>query len=313
MELIRSHYNLSARHRGCVATLGNFDGVHLGHQQIIKRVIEQAENMRLPSTLITTEPLSREYFAPDTAPSRLTRLREKLTIIRSLGIERVLCEKFDANLVNLTAEEFVRKILVNGLGIKHMVIGDDTRFGKNRKGDYQLLEAMGQEHGFSVENTDTLLAGQQRISSTRIRAALGDGDMKLAAELLGRPYHMSGRVAHGDKRGRELGFPTANIHLKRRQTPLMGIFAVEVGGLGPERRPGVASIGIRPTFGGGRCLLEVYLFDFNTDIYHQHADVYFLQKLRDEKRFDTVAALVEQMQADARQARDFFAQKAANV
>lgn len=309
MELIRGHYNLKPRHRHCVATLGSFDGVHLGHQEVIRRTIAKAREQGLPATVITSEPLPREFFAPDTAPPRLTRLREKLAVFAQLGIDRVLCLRFNAALAGLPAEVFVENILVNGLGLAHLVVGDDTRFGKNRQGDFQLLQTLGQRFGFSAERVATFSRAGERVSSTRIREALGAGDMQTAAALLGRPYPMSGRVAHGDKRGRVLGYPTANIHLKRRQTPLMGIFAVEIGFCdSPEagRLPGVASIGVRPTFGGGQCLLEVHLFDFDRDIYGQHVDVYFLHKLRDERRFDTVEALVAQMHRDAEQARKFL-------
>lgn len=309
MELIRGHYNLKPRHRHCVATLGSFDGVHLGHQEVIRRTIAKAREQGLPATVITSEPLPREFFAPDTAPPRLTRLREKLAVFAQLGIDRVLCLRFNAALAGLPAEVFVDNILVNGLGLAHLVVGDDTRFGKNRQGDFQLLQTLGQRFGFSAERVATFSRAGERVSSTRIREALGAGDMQTAAALLGRPYPMSGRVAHGDKRGRVLGYPTANIHLKRRQTPLMGIFAVEIGFCdSPEagRLPGVASIGVRPTFGGGQCLLEVHLFDFDRDIYGQHVDVYFLHKLRDERRFDTVEALVAQMHRDAEQARKFL-------
>lgn len=309
MELIRGHYNLKPRHRHCVATLGSFDGVHLGHQEVIRRTIGKARELQLPATVITSEPLPREFFAPATSPPRLTRLREKLAAFEPLGVDRVLCLRFNAAMAGLPAETFVETILVNGLRITHLVVGDDTRFGKNRRGDFQLLQTLGNRFGFSVERSATLSLTGERVSSTRIREALGAGDMQSAAALLGRPYPMSGRVAHGDKRGRSLGYPTANIHLKRRQTPLMGIFAVEVGFCeNPKagRLHGVASIGVRPTFGGGQCLLEVHLFDFDRDIYGQHVDVHFLHKLRDERRFDTVEALVSQMHRDAAQAKDFL-------
>lgn len=309
MEFIRGCYNLKPRHRQCVATLGSFDGVHLGHQEVIRRTIMKAREQGLPSTVITSEPLPREFFAPETAPPRLTRLREKLAVFAQLGVDRVLCLRFNAALAGLPAEMFVENILVNGLGVAHVVVGDDTRFGQNRRGDFQLLQTLGLRFGFTVERIATFSRTGERVSSTRIRDALAAGDMQSAAGLLGRPYPMSGRVAHGDKRGRALGYPTANIHLKRRQTPLMGIFAVEVAFCDdPEagRLPGIASIGVRPTFGGGQCLLEVHLFDFDRDIYGRHVDVYFLHKLRDERRFETVEALVAQMHHDAEQARKFL-------
>lgn len=313
MELIRGFHNLhelrdaNLNANGSVATLGSFDGVHRGHQAVIARVVEMARRLNLPATVITTEPLPREFFSPDTSPPRLTRFREKLLIFRQLGIERVLCLRFDSKLANLSAGDFVKQVLVDGLRVKHLIVGDDTRFGKNRQGDFALLLTAGQQFDFAVENTATLSDNSARISSTRIRDALTAGDMVVARSLLGRDYFMSGRVAHGEKRGRTLGFPTANIHLRRRQTPLMGVFAVEITGIADTRLPAVASIGVRPTFGGGRCLLEVHLLDFNRDIYGRHVDVYFLKKLRDEQRFESVDALIEQMHRDVRQAEQFFA------
>jgi riboflavin kinase/FMN adenylyltransferase len=306
MEFIRGLHNLKPRHRDCVATLGNFDGVHLGHQYILSQLRQQAQALRLPATVITTEPLSREFFAPDNAPSRLTRLREKLEILQALGIDRVLCLHFDRLLAELPAETFVNDILGKRLGIRAIVIGDDLRFGHRRQGDAALLQKLGPKLGFTLTHLDSHNIAGQRVSSTRIREALAMGDMRAAGELLGRPYHISGRVVHGDKRGRELGYPTANIRLKRRQTPLTGIFAVEVAGLEQHPLPAVASIGYRPTFGGGDCILEVHLFDFDRDIYRRHLQVRFLHKLREEERFNNVEALVAQMADDVAQAKGFF-------
>lgn len=306
MQLIRGLYNITPAHRGCVATLGNFDGVHLGHRQILDRLLQQARELRLPATVITTEPLPREYLTPHEAPQRLTCLREKLELLAAAGIDRVLLLHFDRHLAAMRPECFVQDVLVKALGVRAMVIGDDLKFGHQRRGDYMLLERMGRACGFSVQRLDSHLADGQRISSTLIRAALLQGDMERAARLLGRPYHMSGRVVHGEKRGRELGFPTANILLKRRRPPLTGIYAVEVAGLETGPLPAVASVGYRPTFGGGDCLLEVYIFDFDRDIYRRHLQVRFLHKLREERRFETVPALVEQMQRDTEQARAFF-------
>lgn len=306
MQLIRGLYNIKASHRGCVATLGNFDGVHLGHRQILNRLLEQARASELPATVITTEPLPREFLAPHEAPPRLTRLREKLELLAETGVDRVLLLRFDRHLAALRAECFVQDVLVKALGVRAMVIGDDLKFGHQRRGDYMLLDRMGRACGFTVQRLDSHLADGERISSTLIRSALQQGDLERAARLLGRPYHMSGRVAHGEKRGRELGFPTANILLKRRRPPLTGIFAVEVAGLDEKPLPAVASVGYRPTFGGGDCLLEVHIFNFSLHIYRQHLQVRFLHKLREERRFETVPALVEQMHRDAEQARAFF-------
>lgn len=306
MELIRGLHNLKASHRGCVATLGNFDGVHLGHRQILNRLLQQARTLQLPSTVITTDPLPREFLAPHEAPPRLTCLREKLELLAATGVDRVLLLRFDRHLAALRAECFVQDVLVKALGVRGMVIGDDLKFGHQRHGDYMLLERMGGACGFGVQRLDSHLAEGERISSTLIRAALQQGDMARAARLLGRPYHMSGRVVHGDKRGRGLGFPTANVLLKRRRPPFTGIFAVEVAGLAAPSLPAVASVGYRPTFGGGDCLLEAYIFDFDEDIYRRHIQVRFLHKLREERRFETIPALVEQMHKDAAEARAFF-------
>jgi riboflavin kinase/FMN adenylyltransferase len=306
MELIRGLHNLKPRHRGCVATLGNFDGVHLGHQYILGKLREQGQALRLPTTVITTEPLSREFFAPDNAPSRLTRLREKLEILQALGIDRVLCLHFNRTLAELSAEAFVRDILSKRLGVRAMVIGDDLRFGHRRQGDHVLLQQLGPKLGFSLTHLDSHNIGGQRVSSTRIREALASGNLRAAGELLGRPYHISGRVVHGDKRGRTLGYPTANIPLHRRQTPLTGIFAVEVAGLEQQPLPAVASIGYRPTFGGNDCILEIHIFNFDRDIYQRHVQVRFLHKLREEERFDSVDALIAQMAEDVAQAKGFF-------
>jgi riboflavin kinase/FMN adenylyltransferase len=306
MELIRGLHNLKLTHRGCVATLGNFDGVHLGHRQILDQLLQQARKLRLPTTVITTEPLPREFFSPHDSPPRLTRLREKLELLAATGIDRVLLLRFDQHLAALRAECFVQDILVKALGVQAMIIGDDLKFGHQRRGDYLLLERMGRACGFTVQRLDSHRAGNERISSTLIRAALQQGDMERARQLLGRPYHMSGRVVHGDKRGRELGFPTANILLQRRRPPLTGIFAVEVAGVDETPLPAVASLGYRPTFGGGDCLLEVHIFDFNRDVYRRHLHVRFLHKLREERHFEIVPALVEQMHHDAEQARAFF-------
>jgi riboflavin kinase/FMN adenylyltransferase len=307
MQVIRGSYNLKTEHHGCVATFGNFDGVHLGHQQLLKQLVVAAHSLKLPSMVITTEPLSREFFAPQTSPPRLTRLREKLEVFAAFDIDRVLCLRFNQHLAGITAEQFIQDLLLSKLGIKHLVIGDDTRFGHQRKGDFALLKNYAENYRFTLTTTDTFLLDGKRVSSSSIRYALELGDMEKAHRLLDRPYHMSGRVAHGEKRGRTLGYPTANIYLNRKQTPLMGIFAVRVGGLDDQPLPGVASIGVRPTFGAGACLLEVHIFNFARDIYGRHVNVYFHHKLRDEQKFESADALVKQMHIDAEQAQRFFA------
>lgn len=304
MILIRGMHNLRAWHRGCVATLGNFDGVHLGHQAVFGHLLDKGRAYGLPDTVISFEPQPQEYFQPDLAPARLTRLREKLAALRTAGIQRVLVLEFNARLAALAAADFVDQILVDGLGIRFLLVGDDFRFGRGRQGDFTLLQRLGEQRGFQVENLNTFRVSADRVSSTRVREALARGDLETAAQLLGRPYRIHGRVGHGDKRGRTLGFPTANINLHRRVSPVRGVFAVRVWGLGPEPRPGVANIGTRPTLAGvPRTLLEVHLFDFAADLYGAQVQVEPVGRLRDEQRFASVDALRRQIARDAEQAR----------
>jgi riboflavin kinase/FMN adenylyltransferase len=306
MELIRGLHNLKPRHRGCVATIGNFDGVHLGHQAVIGQLADKGEQLGLPTTVILFEPQPLEYFGPEKSAPRLTRLREKLTALRRYAVKRVLCLRFDAAFAAIEPEDFIQRILVDGLGVRYLVVGDDFRFGARRRGDFAMLAAAGQRHGFQVVNMHTVTIDGERVSSTRVRAALATADLALAEKLLGRPYRMCGRVAHGNKLGRQLGFPTANIHLHRIAVPLKGIFVVELFGLEREPLPGVASIGTRPTVGGTRTLLEVHLLDFNADIYGEYVNVNFLHKLRGEKKFDSLDELRDWIQKDVDDTRAFF-------
>lgn len=306
MELIRGLHNLRDRHRDCVATIGNFDGVHRGHQAVIDQTAQRAKQLRLPSVVITFEPQPQEFFQPDASPPRLTRLREKLIALGQCDIDKVLCLSFNRYLAALTAEEFVDVVLVKGLGVKHLVVGDDFRFGQRRAGDFALLKSAGAEYGFEVANTYSFRLDKLRVSSTRIREALLAGNLELVAVFLGRPYCMSGRVAHGGKRGRTIGFPTANIHLHRNETPVKGVYAVRMQGLPEGVVNGVANIGTRPTVDGTRTLLEVHLFGFERDIYGAHVEVCFVQKLRDEQRFESVEALKSQINRDAAQARSIL-------
>lgn len=306
MELIRGFYNLRAQHRGCVVTIGNFDGVHLGHQAVLGQLAEKSAELGLPAVIVTFEPQPQEFFARGPVPARLTRFREKMQALRRYSVNRVVCLRFNRALADMPAAEFIQRLLVEGLQARYLVVGDDFRFGYQRQGDFATLQTAGVRHGFQVANMHTFSVDNVRVSSTRIREALSAGDFATADKLLGRPYRMSGRVAHGDKRGRELGFATANIHLHRQTAPLQGIFAVEVFGLDKEPLAGVASVGTRPTFDGARCLLEVYLLDFSQDIYGRYVQVEFLHKLRDELRFDSSDGLKLQMQKDCEQAREFF-------
>ena len=307
MELIRGLHNLRPEHHGCVATIGNFDGVHLGHQAVIGQLAEKADELCQPSVVITFEPQPQEYFVLHNAPPRLTRLREKVHALRRYAIDRMLCLPFNRKLAAMPYQDFIRQVLVEGLGVKYLVVGDDFRFGRERQGTFEKLQQAGAEYGFQVVNMHTFSIGDERVSSTRIRSALTQGNMAMAAQLLGRDYRMSGRVAHGEKLGRELGYPTANIHLHRKVSPLHGIYAVEVFGLDVEPIEGVASIGTRPTVDGTKTILEVYMFDFNQSIYGRHIQVSFLSKLRDEERFDSLDALKLQIQKDVEEAQAFFA------
>jgi len=309
MELIRGIHNIRTGHHGCVATIGNFDGVHLGHQAVIGQLSEKAAEMCLPSLVILFEPQPLEYFSTVReidSPTRLTRFREKLQALRRFSIDRVLSVRFNKQFAAMSAEEFIEKILLHKLGIKYLVVGDDFRFGAGRAGNFELLQKAGEKYGFQVVNMHSFLVDQQRVSSTLIRQSLKEGDLATAEKLLGRPYRMSGRVAHGEKRGRELGFPTANIHIHRKAAPVAGIFAVEVYGLDDEPLIGAASVGTRPTVDGTTCILEVYLLDFNQQIYGRYLHVNFMKKLRDELHFETLEELVRAIEKDVQQVRVFF-------
>ncbi|MCU7852915.1 MAG: bifunctional riboflavin kinase/FAD synthetase [Candidatus Thiodiazotropha sp. (ex Monitilora ramsayi)] len=307
MQLVRGLHNLKSDHHGCVATIGNFDGVHLGHQSVFRHLMEKGAELDLPTTVVTFEPQPREFFQAATAPARLTRMREKLQAIEAVGIERVVVLEFNKRLAAMLAERFVEELLVEGLGARFLSVGDDFRFGKGRMGDFELLRRMGEQHGFEVENMNTYKLDADRVSSTRIRELLTEGDFTTANQYLGRPYRICGRVAHGDERGRTIGFPTMNVNLHRRVSPLRGVYAVRVDGLGDKSHPGVANIGIRPTVEGDtRYLLEVHLFDFDRTVYGEHVNVEFVQKLRDEKRFGSFEELRQQILLDADVAREIL-------
>jgi riboflavin kinase/FMN adenylyltransferase len=306
MEFIRGLHNLRPRHRGCVATIGNFDGVHLGHQAVIGQLAEKAAELHLPALAVLFEPQPLEHFRPEAAPARLMRLREKLQALRRYSVERVLCLRFDARQAAMSAEDFIRRVLVEALSVRYLVVGDDFRFGHGRAGDFALLERAGRAHGFQVAPMHSFTVDGARVSSTRVREALAAGDLDGAARLLGRGFRISGRVAHGDKRGRTIGVPTANIHLHRRVTPLRGVYVVELYGLDEEPLAGVANIGTRPTVGGTRALLEVHLFDFDRDIYGRHVSVEFLHRLRDEQRFQSLDELKARITMDFTEARHWL-------
>jgi riboflavin kinase/FMN adenylyltransferase len=292
---------------GCVATIGTFDGVHLGHQRIFERVLTVANERGLPALAFSFEPTPGEFFQRGAPPARLTRFREKFAVLDALGLDWLYCPPFDARMEALEPQAFIQQHLLDVLSVQHLVIGDDFRFARQRRGSFDDLVAAGNNHGFTVESFDSVTVDGRRVSSTAIRQALQAGDLEFARQLLGRPYSMSGRVVGGQRLGTKLGFPTANVRLKRRSSPLTGIFAVRVSGLPEGPLDAVASLGVRPTVeGAGRPLLEVHIFDFNRSIYGDYICVDFVAKLRDEQRFPDLETLTEQMHRDAERAREIL-------
>lgn len=291
----------------CVLTIGNFDGLHRGHQALLAKLTAKAKSLGLPATVMTFEPHPREFFSSDNAPARLTRLREKLRLLAECGVDRVFVCRFNAALAALEAETFVERLLVQGLAVRHLYVGDDFQFGRGRRGDFALLQAEGARCGFTVESLPTIDWQGERVSSSRIRDLLAAGELEHAARLLGRTYSISGRIVHGRKIGRQLGFPTANISLKMKHVPLSGVFAVQVDGIADQPLPGAASLGTRPTLEEGlKPVLEVYLLDFDQNIYGAHVTVNFLHKHRDEARFDTLEELTAHIAQDVTAIRNYF-------
>ena len=290
-----------------VLTIGNFDGVHLGHQALLSLLSGKARELGLPAVVLTFEPHPREFFSPADAPARLASLREKLLLLDSAGVDRTYICRFNAARAAQSAESFIRDTLVRGLGVRHLFVGDDFRFGARRQGNFGMLREAGVAQGFGVESMPTLDVDGERVSSSAVRTALLEADLGHAARLLGRPYSIAGRVSHGDKLGRQLGFPTANIQMKHRRPALTGVYAVSVEGLAERRIAGVANVGVRPTATSrGRARLEVHLFDWTQNCYGAHIRVNFLHKLRDEHKFESLDALRAQIALDAQTARDWF-------
>ena len=310
MQLIRGLHNLAKQkalfEQGCVLTIGNFDGVHLGHQQVLNEVHAQAQCKNIPSVVMVFEPLPIEFFAPENAPVRLMNLREKMQAFAQTQIDYVLCVHFDQAFAELTADAFVKQILVDSLNIKHVVVGDDFRFGQQRKGNFEFLQTAGLAHGFSVADMPTFCIAEERVSSTRIREDLEVKNLDGARELLGKPFSFNGRVIHGQKLGRTIGFPTLNMNPKRIQMPLTGVYAVTVEGAVESQLFGVANLGLRPTVNGVRPSIEVHLFDVNLDLYGKHLDIVIEKFIRPEQKFSGIDALKEQIAKDAQQAREFF-------
>ena len=296
-----------ARRLPCALAIGNFDGVHAGHRALLLRVVEEARARGLVPAAMTFEPHPREYFAPAAAPARVANLRDKIEGLRACGIERVFVLHFHQRLASLPAPEFIDEVLVKGCGLRWLIVGDDFRFGARRAGDIELLRAHAAAGGYAVEQLPSVLQDAQRISSSAVREALAAGDLDRAALLLGHPYHISGRVLHGAKLGRQIGFPTLNLRIAHKRAAVHGIYAVRVLGIGAPR-PGVASVGMRPTVDdSGRWLLEVHLFDFAQDVYGHLVRVEFLKKLRDEEKFASLDALTAAIRQDTALARAVFA------
>lgn len=301
-QLVRGLINIQPQQGGCVATIGNFDGVHLGHQALLKKVKESAEKLNLQSSVIAFEPHPMEFFLKDKIAPRLMRLREKLSMIAEQEIDQVIVLKFDAHMAEMSAENFIEHVLKQKLKVQQLILGEDFHFGNKRAGDIALLK----KSGLDVITLPSVTLDDKRISSSRVRDALLSGDHTLAERLLGRPYSMTGRIVHGDKRGRMLGFPTANIYMHRKATPVQGVYAVKMQGITQKPLLGVANVGTRPTVGGTRSLLEVHLFDFDLEIYGRHVSVEFCKKLRDEQRYPNLELLKQQIFKDAEQARNYF-------
>lgn len=291
-------------------TIGNFDGLHIGHQTMVARLQQVAQGRGLPSCVLSFEPHPREFFSPENAPARLSSLREKAGWLDQLAIDHLHIFRFNRAFAALTAAQFIQRILVETLHARYVLVGDDFRYGAQRSGDFALLVEHGHAAGFDAEALSTVAIDGKRASSTAVRAALAAGDLAHAARLLGRPYSICGRVMHGDKLGRELGYPTANVQIQHNRPPLSGIFAVTVSNINGHDLPGVASLGVRPTVkaAGAAPVLEVHLFDFDEQLYGRRVRVNFLHKLRDEAKFPDLPSLVAQIGRDVDEAKQFLKQ-----
>jgi riboflavin kinase/FMN adenylyltransferase len=313
MRLLRHIEELPAEHlqHGSVVTIGAYDGLHLGHQQLLDRVISAAKARGMPAIVMSFEPTPKEFFGGDSPPARLMRFREKYEALAAYGIDTFYCPRFDAIMRDISAADFVRRILIHGLRARHIVVGDDFHFARKREGTIDHLQRASVALDYSIERVGSIVVDGVRVSSTAIREALWVGDMQHATALLGRPYSMSGKIVRGEKVGRSLGYPTANVDLRRRQSAVMGIFAVRVHGLAAGPMDAVASVGTRPTFDGTKPLLEVHIFDFDEDVYGEYIHVDFIARLRGQEKYAKVADLVAQMHRDADNARVALAADAA--
>ncbi len=307
MEIIHGTHNIKPRHHGNVITLGNFDGVHHGHQTLLHHLDAKSKELDVPSLLVTFEPQPREYFAGAEVPPRLTRLREKAVLLARTGLDRLLLLPFNERTAHTSAEWITRNLFHEMLGARYVVVGDDFRFGRNREGDYNFIKSEGEKYGYGVSHMGTLTLAEERVSSSLVREALARGDFRLAEQLLGHEYFIMGRVVYGRQLGRQLGVPTANIRLQRYKAALEGVYCVTVAGIGDTQYEGIANIGVRPTVDGKEPLLEVHVFDFTGNLYGELLTVTFKHKLRDEQAFDGLEALKAQIEQDIQTARSWFA------
>ncbi|MBL4826928.1 MAG: bifunctional riboflavin kinase/FAD synthetase [Spongiibacteraceae bacterium] len=306
MELIRSLHNLNAQHQRCVTTIGAFDGVHRGHQAVLQQLIDKGKELGLPSVVVVFEPLPREYFSPLKAPARLMSFREKFLAFKAMGIDRLLRIHFTSALREMDARDFIKRVLVDLLHSKYIIVGDDLHFGRGRAGTFKELRAAGVRLGFDVVATSTFSLSEARVSSTRIRQALEKSDFELAQNLLGRPYSILGRVITGQQLGRQINVPTANVQLRRIRSALSGVYAVEVQ-IDKQVYIGVANVGTRPTVDDSlKAILEVHLLDFDDNIYGKNIEVIFRNKIREEKKFDSISELKQQIYKDIETGRQYF-------
>ncbi len=306
MEFIRGEHNIAARHYGCVASVGNYDGLHPGHQQVIGSLVEHGRHLSLPVLIVSFEPHPMEFFVPDAAPPRLMTVREKFEAMQELEVDRFCCLRFNHRLANTEPEVFVEDLLIAKLGVKHIVVGDDFRFGRNRRGNFAMLNSICLRHGVEVGRMQTLEMAGERVSSSRIRECLKMGHIAQANQLLGRDYSISGRVIRGDGNAKNWGFATANVRIEVPKPAVAGIFAAMVDLPGNATWPAAASLGTKPTVGGTQPVLEVHLLDFNANLYGQRVRVRFQKKLRDEIKFPSIEKMCQQIQQDILQTREYF-------
>ncbi|ALE02573.1 bifunctional riboflavin kinase/FAD synthetase [Candidatus Pseudothioglobus singularis] len=304
MELIRGLHNLK-KQSGCILTIGNFDGVHLGHQEILKKLVSKSKKMGLPSLVVSFSVTPETFFGRPKA--RLSSFRDKHLFLESLGVDKHLLIRFNKDFSELSASSFINQVLVEKIGVKHCFIGDDFRFGKDRLGDFSMLKAASHENNYTIEKLNSVLLDNQRVSSSAVRNFLTDGNFAEAKKFLGRPFSISGKVAHGDKLGRTIGFPTANISIHRKLSPVLGVYSVLVK-LKSKTYNGICNVGKRPTLGSNKTLLEVFIFDFNKEIYGEYVTVIFKQKCREEKKFESFDELKTQIKKDVEKSRLYFRQ-----